>query len=66
MIEVRADTDTPFHEPRLAKEKAVILDCGSGVRSALAGRALKEFGYEKVSNLGGFRDWVEAGLVERS
>ena len=29
--------------------------------TALAGKLLKDFGYDKVYNLGGFKDWVEAG-----
>jgi rhodanese-related sulfurtransferase len=56
----------PAHEPKLAKEKAVIAYCGSGARSALAGKTLKELGYERVYNLGGLKDWVGAGHpVER-
>jgi rhodanese-related sulfurtransferase len=39
----------------------VILHCASGGRAALAGKLLKDFGYDKVYNLGGFKDWVEAG-----
>ncbi|MGH6925653.1 MAG: rhodanese-like domain-containing protein [Propylenella sp.] len=58
--------DLPAHEPKLDKEKAVIAYCGSGARSALAGKVLKELGYERVYNLGGLKDWVGAGHpVER-
>ena len=39
----------------------MILYCGSGGRSALAGKTLKDLGYAKVYNLGAFKDWVEAG-----
>ena len=62
MIEFRADPDTPYHEPKLRKDKPVILYCASGGRSALAGKTLKDFGYEKVFNLGAFKDWAEAGM----
>jgi rhodanese-related sulfurtransferase len=62
MIEFKADADTPYHEPKLQKDKPVILYCASGGRSALAGKTLKDFGYEKVFNLGAFKDWAEAGL----
>jgi rhodanese-related sulfurtransferase len=66
MLEFRADADTPYHDPKLDKQKTIITYCASGGRSALAGMTLKEFGYDKVLNLGGFKDWVEAGLpVER-
>ena len=66
MIEFRADADTPYHEPKLRKDKPVILYCASGGRSALAGKTLKDFGYEQVFNLGGFKDWADAGLPVES
>ncbi|MDQ3558423.1 MAG: rhodanese-like domain-containing protein [Pseudomonadota bacterium] len=62
LLEFKADPDAPSHEPRLARDKAVILYCGSGGRAALAGKTLQDFGYEKVYNLGGFTDWANAGL----
>ena len=62
MLEFKADAETPYHEPQLQKDKPVIVYCASGGRSALAGRTLKDFGYQKVFNLGGFKDWVEAGM----
>ena len=38
----------------------------SGGRSALSGKVLKDMGYEQVYNIGGFKDWAEAGAeVER-
>lgn len=61
MLEFRADEETPFHNPVMHKERPVILHCASGGRSALAGKLLQEMGYERVFNLGGFKDWVEAG-----
>jgi rhodanese-related sulfurtransferase len=61
MVEFRADAATPYHEPKLDKTKTIITYCASGGRSALAGKTLKDFGYDKVLNLGGFKDWVEAG-----
>ena len=67
MIEFRADAETPYHEPQLQKDQPVILYCASGGRSALAGKTLKDFGYEKVFNLGAFKDWAEAGMpVEKA
>ena len=61
MLEFRADPDSPYHDKNLAKDKTVIVYCASGGRSALSGKTLKDFGYDKVYNLGGFKDWVEAG-----
>ena len=62
MLEFRADAETPYHEPKLQKDRPVILYCASGGRSALAGKTLKDFGYQQVFNLGAFKDWAEAGL----
>jgi rhodanese-related sulfurtransferase len=40
----------------------VILYCGGGFRSALAGDALQKMGYTNVSSMaGGWRAWNEAG-----
>jgi rhodanese-related sulfurtransferase len=61
MLEVRADPQSPYHDPRFEKTKTVILYCASGARSALAGKLLKDMGYEKVFNLGGFKEWATAG-----
>ncbi|HEY8950191.1 MAG TPA: rhodanese-like domain-containing protein [Rhizomicrobium sp.] len=66
MLEFRADPDSPYHDKNFAKDKAVILYCASGGRAALGGKALKDMGYAKVYNLGGFKDWAESGgAVER-
>jgi rhodanese-related sulfurtransferase len=61
MLEFRADPESPYHDKSFDKAKPVILYCASGGRSALAGKVLKDFGYEKVFNLGAFKDWVAAG-----
>ncbi len=66
MLEFRADPDSPFHDKNFSKHKAVILYCASGGRAALAGKTLKDLGYERVFNLGGFKEWVDGGgTVER-
>lgn len=61
MLEFRADPDTPYYNEAFSKDRTIILYCGSGARSALAGKSLKDLGYQKVYNLGGFKDWVENG-----
>jgi rhodanese-related sulfurtransferase len=61
MLEFRADPELPSHDKNFAKEKNVILYCGSGGRAALAGKMLKDLGYEKVFNMGGFKDWADSG-----
>jgi rhodanese-related sulfurtransferase len=61
MLEFRADPASPYHDKHFAKDRPVIVYCASGGRSALAGKTLKDLGYEKVFNLGGFKDWAESG-----
>ena len=60
-LEFHADPDLPSHDKNFAKDKNVIVYCASGGRSALSGKVLKDMGYERVYNLGGFKDWVESG-----
>jgi len=61
MLEFRADPDSPYHDKNFAKDKTVILYCASGGRSALSGKTLKDLGFEKVYNVGAFKDWAESG-----
>lgn len=61
MLEFRADPDSPAHDKNFAKHKTLILYCASGGRAALAGKVLKDLGYERVYNLGAFKDWAESG-----
>jgi rhodanese-related sulfurtransferase len=63
MLEFRADPESPYHDKAFDKSKTIILYCASGGRSALAGKVLKDLGYEKVYNVGGFKDWT--GAVEK-
>ena len=66
MLEFRADPESPYHDKNFAKDKTLILYCASGGRSALAGKVLKEMGYDRVFNLGAFKDWAASGgAVER-
>jgi rhodanese-related sulfurtransferase len=60
-LEFKADLSAPTAEKSLAFDRPVILHCAGGGRAALAGKLLKEMGYSTVYNLGGFKDWVEAG-----
>ena len=47
---------------RLSYDSRVVLYCGSGARSALAAKSLKDMGYRNVENLdGGFSSWLQAG-----
>jgi rhodanese-related sulfurtransferase len=62
LLEFKADPESPAREPSLLQDRTVILYCGSGGRAALAGKTLKDFGYGRVFNMGGFKDWAEAGL----
>jgi rhodanese-related sulfurtransferase len=61
LLEFRADPQSPLHDAAFDLAKTIIVYCASGGRSALAGKTLKDMGYKDVRNLGGFKDWVEAG-----
>jgi rhodanese-related sulfurtransferase len=61
MLEFRADPEAPSHDAAFERGRPVILYCGSGGRAALAGKTLQDLGYTDVRNLGGFKDWAEAG-----
>ena len=56
MLEVFLDPNSVyFQKEKLDKNKEMILFCAGGVRSALAVKALKNMGYEKVAHIdGGF------------
>ena len=62
MLEFRADPDSPYADPEFRRDRPVVLFCASGGRAWLAGKTLKDMGYARVFNVGGFKDWVEAGL----
>ena len=61
MLEFRADPASPYYDPQLRPDRPVVLHCASGGRAALAGKLLKDMGYAEVYNLGGFKDWKDAG-----
>ncbi|MDO8421472.1 MAG: rhodanese-like domain-containing protein [Parvibaculum sp.] len=61
MLEFRADPSSPAYDKNFVGEKTIFVYCASGGRSALAGKTLKDLGYEHVYNLGAFKDWVEGG-----
>lgn len=45
------------------RDTAILLYCGRGDRSALAGRTLRELGYRRVASIdGGLHAWRERGL----
>jgi rhodanese-related sulfurtransferase len=60
-LEMKADLSAASADKNFALDRAVIVHCGGGGRAALAGKLLKDMGYEKVYNLGGLKDWAEAG-----
>ena len=56
MLEFWLDSESPFFKNgKLDMNKEMVLFCAGGARSALAAKALKEMGFEKVSHIdGGF------------
>jgi rhodanese-related sulfurtransferase len=66
MLEFRADSSTPYHNPEFRTDRAIILYCASGGRSCLSGKVLHDLGYKKVYNLGSFNDAAAAGYPTQS
>ena len=61
-LEFHADPASPMHKPELASGKKLVLFCGSGGRSALSAKTLKDMGIENVAHgAGGFGAWQKAG-----
>lgn len=61
LIEFRADAASALHHPALTPDRPVIVYCASGGRAALVGQTLQEMGFSAVYNLGGFKEWADAG-----
>ena len=61
MIEFAATEGHPLHNAAFQKDADLVLICAAGGQAALAGKTLKDMGYQNVSNVGGFKDWKEAG-----
>jgi rhodanese-related sulfurtransferase len=66
-LEFYADPSAPSHKPELSSGKRLVVYCGSGARSALAAKTLKDMGIANVANmLGGFSAWQQnGGEIER-
>ena len=53
LLEFQIDPESPSHNPKLAGKKKLVLYCGSGGRSALAARTLKDMGVTNVAHVAG-------------
>lgn len=62
MLEFRADEATPYHNANFRKNRPIVLYCASGGRSALAAATLRDMGFERTYNLGGFKEAAETGF----
>lgn len=61
-LEFQADPASPSHKPELGGGRKLVLYCGSGGRSALGAKALKEMGITNVAHVaGGFPALQQAG-----
>ena len=61
-LEFQADPTSPSHKAELGGGKRLVLYCGSGSRSALAAKTLKEMGIGTVAHVaGGFGALQQAG-----
>lgn len=62
LLEFQIDPESPTHNAKLAAGSRLVLYCGSGARSALAAKSLKDMGVENVAHVpGGFAALKDAG-----
>ena len=61
-LEFIVDPAGPMHNPAFSPDRRYVLYCGSGGRSALAAKTLKDMGFTNISHIaGGFGAWSSAG-----
>ncbi len=61
-LEFQADPKSPTHKAELGDGRRLVLYCGSGNRSALAAKTLKDMGLRSVAHVaGGFTALEKAG-----
>ncbi len=61
LLEFKADPESPVYEEELVPDDRLILYCGTGGRSVLAAKTLRDMGYQDVSSLaGGYAAWRAA------
>ena len=61
-LEFMADPAGPAYNPALTRDRQLVVYCGSGGRSTLASKTLKDMGYDRVTSLvGGIQAWAQAG-----
>ena len=61
-LEFIADPEGPMHNPVFTVDSHFVLYCGTGGRSMLAAKTLRDMGFSNVCSLtGGFPAWREAG-----
>ncbi|RTL52328.1 MAG: rhodanese-like domain-containing protein [Bradyrhizobiaceae bacterium] len=53
LLEFQVDPESPSHNPKLAPGKKLVLYCGSGGRSALGAKTLKDMGFTNVAHVAG-------------
>ena len=61
-LEGRVDPEAPTYNPAFKRDGTILIHCAGGGRAALAGKTLKDMGYTKVFNAGGFKDLAGAGI----
>jgi rhodanese-related sulfurtransferase len=61
VIEFAADETSPLHNPVMTRKSQIYLVCAVGGQAALAGKTLKDMGYDRIVNIGGISDWIAAG-----
>src|SRR5262249_47312578 len=62
MLEFRSDPSPPSDDRAVQTANTVPESCGSGLRAELAGKTLRDFGYQTVYNTAGFKELADNGV----
>lgn len=61
-LEFQVDPNSPTHKAELGGDRKLVLYCGSGSRSALAAKTLRDMGITRIAHVaGGFSALQKAG-----
>ena len=61
LIEFKLSPNSPNNPVQIKENTKILVYCAGGYRSALAALTLQSLGFNKVYNIGGFKEWLENG-----
>ena len=61
LIEFKLSPNSIDNPANINADTNLLIYCAGGYRSALAAKTLLDLGFKNVFNLGGYREWIDAG-----